>query len=135
MPRCLWIATCCTALLVITACKDEQTKVAEAAAKSIASAKLLGPEDLQILSMDSTVALEVIGDSVHVFLPNSVIHVPATHIQNVKYADNRLRFDIDGIGVKMFEVGDGREGAIFNQTDALRFVTIVLRRQMEMERR
>lgn len=85
--------------------------------------------------MDSTVALEVIGDSVHVFLPNSVIHVPATHIQNVKYADNRLRFDIDGIGVKMFEVGDGREGAIFNQTDALRFVTIVLRRQMEMERR
>ncbi|WP_337171664.1 hypothetical protein [Gemmatimonas aurantiaca] len=125
----------CVALLLLTACKDEQTKVAEAAAKSIASARMLGPDDLQVLSMDRTVGLEVVGDSVHVFLPNSVIHVPATHIQNVKYADNRLRFDIEGIGMKVFEVGDGREGAVFNQADALRFVTVVLRRQMEMETR
>ena len=123
------------ALLLLTACKDEQTRLAEVAAKSVASTRILGPEDVQILSMDRTVGLEVIGDSAHVYLANSVINVPATHIQNVKYADNRLRFDIDGIGMKVFEVGDGREGAVFNQTDALRFVTAVLRRQMEMETR
>ncbi len=120
------------ALLLATACKDEQSRAAEVAAKRAASARLLGPDDVQIMSMDGTVGLEVVGDSVHVFLPNSVVHVPATHIQNVKYADSRLRFDIDGIGVKIFEVGDGREGAVFTQLDALRFVGAIVKRQAEM---
>ncbi|BAH40865.1 hypothetical protein GAU_3823 [Gemmatimonas aurantiaca T-27] len=87
------------------------------------------------MSMDGTVGLEVVGDSVHVFLPNSVVSVPATHIQNVKYADSRLRFDIDGIGMKIFEVGDGREGAVFTQLDALRFVGAIVQKQAEMAER
>lgn len=123
------------ALLLTAACKDEQTRAAEAAAKSVASARILGPEDVQMMSMDGTVGLEVVGDSVHVYLPNSVVSVPATHIQNVKYADERLRFDIDGIGVKIFEVGDGREGAVFTQVDALRFVGAIVKKQAEMASR
>lgn len=123
------------ALLLTAACKDEQTRAAEAAAKSVASARILGPEDVQMMSMDGTVGLEIVGDSVHVYLPNSVVSVPATHIQNVKYADERLRFDIDGIGVKIFEVGDGREGAVFTQVDALRFVGAIVKKQAEMASR
>lgn len=125
----------CMALLLTAACKDEQTRAAEAAAKSVASARILGPEDVQMMSMDGTVGLEIVGDSVHVYLPNSVVSVPATHIQNVKYADERLRFDIDGIGVKIFEVGDGREGAVFTQVDALRFVGAIVKKQAEMASR
>ena len=122
----------CLALLLTVACKDEQTRAAEAAAKTVAAARLLGPNDLQIISMDGTVGLEVVGDSVHVYLPNSVMSVPATHIQNVKYADSRLRFDIDGIGMRIFEVGDGSEGAAFTQADALLFVGAVAQKQAEM---
>lgn len=122
-------------LLLGMGCKDDQTRVAEAAARRIKSATLLGPGDVQMVSMDGTIGLEVIGDSVHVFMPNSVIRVPATRIQNVKFADNRLRFDVDGIGVRVFDVGDGTEGAVFNQADALQFVTAVVSRQAEMESR
>jgi len=97
--------------------------------------RVLGPNDLQILSLDRTTGLEVIRDSVHVFLANSTISVPATHIENVRYADNRLRFDIRGLGTKIFEVGDGTEGAVFRQADALQFVAFVVQRQNEIESR
>lgn len=132
-PRAIPVALLCAALFA-SGCKDEGARIADAAARSVASTRILGPEDLQILSVDRSVGLEVIGDSVHVFMPNSIIAVPATHIQNVKYADNRLRFDIDGVGVRVFEVGDGTEGAIFRPDDALMFVTTVLKRQMAMEK-
>jgi hypothetical protein len=123
------------ALAVGTACKDEQTRVAEAAARQVASGRVLGPTDLQLMSLDRTVALEVIGDSVHVYMANSSVSVPATYIENLRYADGRLRFDIRGIGVKMFEVGDGREGAVFTQVDAVNFVSTVLERQNAIENR
>ena len=84
---------------------------------------------------DPQLARQVIGDSVHVFLANSTISVPATHIENVRYADNRLRFDIRGLGTKIFEVGDGTEGAVFRQADALQFVAFVVQRQNEIESR
>ena len=60
--------------------------------------------------------------------------MPVTHIENVKYADNRLRFDIKGFGLKVFEVGDGTEGAVFNQMDALQFVQTVVSRQNALEK-
>jgi hypothetical protein len=122
-------------LVGLTACKSQQDRVAEAAAKVARKTRTLGPGDLQILSLDRTVAIEVLGDSVHVFMANSLVSVPATDIENVRYADNRLRFDIRGIGVKMFEVGDGREGAVFTQSDALQFVSTVVQRQSEIESR
>jgi hypothetical protein len=122
-------------LAVLTACQNEQDKVVKAAAEMAARTRVLGPNDLQILSLDRTTALEVIGDSVHVFLANSTISVPATHIENVRYADNRLRFDIKGLGTKIFEVGDGTEGAVFRQADALQFVAVVVQRQNEIETR
>lgn len=125
----------CCASLVLSACKDEQTKVAEAAAAAVRETRVIGPNDLQLVSLDRTVALEVVGDSVHVFMANSQISVPATYIENVKYAEGRLRFDIKGIGMKMFEVGDGREGAVFTQVDALRFVSVILDRQSQIEAR
>jgi hypothetical protein len=53
----------------------------------------------------------------------------------VKYTDNRLRFDIKGIGMKVFEVGDGTDGAVFTQGDALKFVATVISRQNAMENR
>jgi hypothetical protein len=125
---------CCAALL-LQGCKDEQTKLAEAAAAKIRETRVLGPNDLQLVSLDRTMALEVVGDSVHVFTVNSSISVPATFIENLKYADGRLRFDIKGIGMKMFEVGDGREGAVFTQADAVRFVAVIVDRQSQIEAR
>jgi len=100
---------CCAALL-LQGCKDEQTKLAEAAAAKIRETRVLGPNDLQL-------------------------GVPATFIENLKYADGRLRFDIKGIGMKMFEVGDGREGAVFTQADAVRFVAVIVDRQSQIEAR
>lgn len=133
--RALLSAATAFALLSLAACKDEQTKVAEAAAKVANQTRVLGPGDRQFLSLDRTVALEVAGDSVHVLMANSLISVPATYIENLKYAGGRLRFDVKGLGTKIFEVGDGREGAVFTQADALQFVALVMQRQTEIESR
>lgn len=122
-------------LLLLGACKDDETRVAEAAAEVVKKARMLGPDDRQFTSLDRTVALEVVGDSVHVLMANSLISVPATHIENLKYSDGRLRFDIKGLGTKIFEVGDGREGAVFTQGDALQFVAVVMQRQNDLEKR
>jgi ABC-type Fe3+-hydroxamate transport system substrate-binding protein len=122
------------ATLLLAGCaQDAESKVAEAAAKVARETRTLGPDDLQMVSLDRTVAIEVVGDSVHVFMANSTISVPVTYVENVKYADGRLRFDIKGFGMKMFEVGDGREGAVFTQVDALQFVAVVISRQNKME--
>lgn len=128
------LVLCCAALM-LQGCKDEQTKVAEAAVAKLRETRVIGPNDLQLVSLDRTMALEIVGDSVHVFMVNSTISVPATFIENVKYTDGRLRFDIKGIGMKMFEVGDGREGAVFTQADALQFVSVILDRQSQIEAR
>jgi hypothetical protein len=57
-----------------------------------------------------------------------------TYIENVKFADNRLRFDIKGFGMKVFEVGDGTEGARFSTEDAIAFVQTVVSRQNALEK-
>lgn len=129
------IVTWCALFVSVAACqRSDEARVAEAAAKRIANTRVLGPNDLQIMSMDRTVGLEVIGDSVHVYMDNSIVSVPATHIDNVRYAEGRLRFDVRGIGMKMFDVGDGTEGATFRAPDAIAFVTTVLDRQNEIDR-
>jgi hypothetical protein len=141
MPRVrsVSIAVPVLTVLLLTACGQDsrastnEARVAEAAAKIARATRTLGPGDLQMVSLDRTVAIEVVGDSAHVFMANSQISVPVTYIENVKYADNRLRFDIRGIGMKMFEVGDGTEGAVFTQIDALQFVQTVLSRQNRLE--
>jgi hypothetical protein len=141
MPRVrsVSIAVPVLTVLLLTACGQDsrastnEARVAEAAAKIARATRSLGPGDLQMVSLDRTVAIEVVGDSAHVFMANSQISVPVTYIENVKYADNRLRFDIRGIGMKMFEVGDGTEGAVFTQIDALQFVQTVLSRQNRLE--
>ena len=83
-------------LTAFSACKDEQTKVAEAAARIAERTQVLAPDDVQIVSTDGRTALEI-------------------------------------IGMKMFEVGDGKEGATFRQADALQFVAVVLDRQNQIE--
>jgi hypothetical protein len=123
------------ALVATTACEDDQTRIARAAAKQAAATPVLGPDDLQITSADRTVILEVIGDSVHVIMTNSSIGVPATYIENVRYADGRLRFDIKGFGMRVFDVGDGADGAIFSSQEALAFVATVLQRQNDIDAR
>ena len=115
--------------------KASEAKVAEAAAKIARATRSLGPGDLQMMSLDRTVAIEVVGDSAHIFMANSTISVPVTYIENVKFADNRLRFDIKGFGMKVFEVGDGTEGAVFSTVDALAFVQTVVSRQNALEKR
>ncbi|MCA0375713.1 MAG: hypothetical protein LCH84_08600 [Gemmatimonadetes bacterium] len=122
-------------VLLTAACENEQSRIARAAAQAVARTPVLGPNDVQIVSSDETVALEVIGDSVHVAMANSSIWVPATHIENARYADGRLRFDIRGFGMRMFDVGDGTEGAMFRPQDALAFVAAVLAKQNELEAR
>jgi hypothetical protein len=129
--RVLLVATLCA----LVACESDDARLAKAAAADAASAKVIGPNDVQIMSADRTVALEVVGDSVNVYLQNTVVSVPATYIENIKYLDNRLRFDIKGIGVKIFDVGDGREGAVFRPQDALLFVSTVMERQNAIEHR
>ena len=121
-------------LLGVGGCATPQDRVAEAAATRVARMRLIGPNDLQITSTDRTVALEVLGDSVFVYMDNSLIAVPATDVENVRYASGRLSFDIRGIGLKMFDVGDGTSGAAFQPTDAIRFVALVLDRQNRLER-
>lgn len=129
-----------SAAVVLLACGQEgqskasEAKVAEAAAKIARSTRTLGPGDLQMMSLDRTVAIEVAGDSAHIFMANSTISVPVTYIENVKFADNRLRFDIKGFGMKVFEVGDGTEGAVFSTVDALAFVQTVVSRQNALEK-
>ena len=119
-----------TLLLLTTigclACGEKPAKVAQA--------QTLGPEDIQLLSSDKSFALELIGDSVHVYMPGSRVSVPSTYIENMKYADGRLRFDIRGLGVRIFEVGDGTEqGAALSQQEALLFMAGVTRNQAKQE--
>ena len=100
----------------------------------VAGAQTLGPEDMQFVSSDKSFALELIGDSVHVFMPGSRVSVPSTYIENLKYSDGRLRFDIRGLGVRIFEVGDGSEqGAALSQQEALLFMAGVTRNQAKLE--
>lgn len=133
-PSIVSVALSLCAAFAFAGCQqDAESKTAVAAAKVARDTRTLGPDDLQLMSLDRTVAIEIAGDSVHVLMANSTISVPATYIENVKYADNRLRFDIKGFGMKMFEVGDGREGAVFSTVDALRFVSAVLSRQNRLE--
>ncbi len=100
----------------------------------VAGAQTLGPEDMQFVSSDKSFALELIGDSVHVFMPGSRVSVPSTYIENLKYSDGRLRFDIRGLGVRIFEVGDGTEqGAALSQQEALLFMAGVTRNQAKLE--
>ena len=119
-----------TLLLLTTigclACGEKPAKVAQA--------QTLGPEDMQLVSSDNSFALELIGDSVHVYMPGSRVSVPSTYIENMKYADGRLRFDIRGLGVRIFEVGDGTEqGAALSQQEALLFMAGVTRNQAKQE--
>ena len=103
-------------------------------AAPVAGAQTLGPEDMQLISTDKSFALELIGDSVHVYMPGSRVSVPSTYIENLKYNDGRLRFDIRGLGVRIFEVGDGTEqGAALSQQDALMFIASVTRNQAKQE--
>lgn len=100
----------------------------------VAGAQTLGPEDIQLISTDKSFALELIGDSVHVYMPGSRVSVPSTYIENLKYSDGRLRFDIRGLGVRIFEVGDGTEqGAALSQQEALLFIAGVTRNQAKQE--
>ena len=106
------------------ACGEKPAKVAQA----------LGPEDIQLVASDKSFALELIGDSVHVYMPGSRVSVPSPYIENMKYADGRLRFDIRGLGVRIFEVGDGTEqGAAISQQEALLFISGVTRNQAKQE--
>jgi hypothetical protein len=123
-----------TAVMLLTACESEQDKVARAAAARASAVRLLGPNDLQIVSGDKSLILEIVGDSVHVVTRGSSIDVPATYIENVKYSDGRLRFDVKGVGLQIFDVGDGQGGAAFSAQDALLFVGTVLDRQNALER-
>ena len=118
-------------LLLVTAigclaCSEKPAKVAQA--------QTLGPEDIQLVSSDKSFALELIGDSVHVYMPGSRVSVPSTYIENMKYGDGRLRFDIRGLGVRIFDVGDGTEqGAALGQQEALLFIAGVTRNQAKQE--
>jgi hypothetical protein len=119
-----------TLLLLTTigclACTEKPAKVA--------GSQTLGPEDIQMVSSDKSFALELIGDSVHVYMPGSRVSVPSTYIENLKYSDGRLRFDIRGLGVRIFEVGDGSEqGAALSQQEALLFMAGVTRNQAKQE--
>jgi hypothetical protein len=108
------------------ACGEKPAKVAQP--------QTLGPEDMQLVSSDKSFALELIGDSVHVYMPGSRVSVPSTYIENMKYADGRLRFDIRGLGVRIFDVGDGTEqGAAISQREALVFISGVTRNQAKQE--
>ena len=103
-------------------------------AAPVAKSQTLGPEDIQLVSADKSFALELIGDSVHVYMPGSRVSVPSTYIENMKYAEGRLRFDIRGLGVRIFEVGDGTEqGAAISQQEALMFMSGVTRNQAKQE--
>ena len=103
-------------------------------AAPVASTQTLGPEDMQLVSADKSFALELIGDSVHVYMPGSRVSVPSTYIENMKYADGRLRFDIRGLGVRIFDVGDGTEqGAAISQREALLFMSGVTRNQAKQK--
>lgn len=119
----------------VAACESNpQDGVARAAAKQAADTRLLGPDDLQLVSGDGTIAIEVIGDTVHLMTPNSKVSVPATYLENVKYAEGRLRFDVKGLGAQIFDVGNGATGAAFEPVEALAFVAVVLDRQNKLEK-
>ncbi|MDQ8168233.1 MAG: hypothetical protein P3B76_13240 [Gemmatimonadota bacterium] len=114
-----------TALAALAACEK---------AAPVAQPQQLGPEDVQVMSQDREFALELIGDSVHVYMPGSRVSVPSTSIENLRYADGRLRFDIKGLGVRIFDVGDGSEqGAAISQVEALMFIANVTRNQAKLQ--
>lgn len=134
MSRVLLLAACAAVLL--SACdRNPQDQIARAAAKQAASTRLLGPNDLQMVSGDGAIAIEVIGDTVHMVTPNSKVSVPATSLENVKYANGQLSFDIKGVGAQLFNVGNGATGAVFTPDEVLAFVSIVLDRQNSLEKK
>ncbi|MBY0491738.1 MAG: hypothetical protein K2R93_18005 [Gemmatimonadaceae bacterium] len=114
---------------------DPQDAAVQAAAKQVAQTRLLGPDDLQMVSADGTIAIEVIGDTVHMMTPNSKVSVPATYLENVKFADGRLSFAVKGVGAQMFDVGNGATGAVFRPDEVLAFVSVVLDRQNSLEKK
>jgi len=107
----------------------------QAAAKQAAQTRLLGPNDLQMVSADGTIAIEVIGDTVHMMTPNSKVSVPATYLENVKFADGRLSFAVKGVGAQMFDVGNGATGAVFRPDEVLAFVAVVVDRQNAIDKK
>lgn len=126
-----------TALCAAVACakSDPQDAAVQAAAKSAAQTKLLGPNDLQMVSADGTIAIEVIGDTVYMMTPNSKVSVPATYLENVKFEKERLSFSVRGVGAQMFDVGNGATGAVFRPDEVLAFVAVVLDRQNALEKK
>lgn len=123
-----------SAALFLTACESPQDQAVRAAAQQAAKTRLLGPDDVQLVSPDGSIAIEVIGDTVHMLTPNSRVSVPATKLQNVKYANGQLSFDIEGVGAQMFDVGNGASGIAFRPDEALAFVATILDRQNHIER-
>jgi|APMI01.1.fsa_nt_gi hypothetical protein len=123
-----------SAAVLLTACETPQDQAVRAAAKQVAATRLLGPDDLQLVSPDGSIAIEVIGDTVHMMTPNAKVTVPATKLENVKYANGQLTFDIAGVGAQMFDVGNGAKGVAFTSEEALAFVATILDRQNHLER-
>ena len=117
------------------ATSDPQDAAVQAAAKQAAQTRLLGPNDLQMVSADGTIAIEVIGDTVHMMTPNSKVSVPATYLENVKFADGRLSFAVKGVGAQMFDVGNGATGAVFRPDEVLAFVAVVVDRQNAIDKK
>ena len=127
------VATLCA--LAACAKSDPQDAAVQAAARQAAQTRLLGPNDLQMVSADGTIAIEVIGDTVHMMTPNSKVSVPATYLEDVKFANERLSFSVKGVGAQMFDVGNGATGAVFQPDEVLAFVAVVLDRQNALEKK
>lgn len=60
-----------------------------------------------------------------------VIRVPVEDVQNLRYENGKLRFDVKGGGVKMNTTDKNGGNAEFNEDDARRFIEAVERRQRE----
>lgn len=62
-----------------------------------------------------------------------VIRVPVNDVQNLRYENGKLRFDVRGGGVKVNTTGTNGGNAEFSEADARRFIEAVERRQRKQD--
>jgi hypothetical protein len=130
-------------LLAAVACgNDSRQNVNVAVGSTPSKERPLGAGDVRITSTDSSMRdkgaiSDAIAKSVSSVVNSAMgfmIAIPASDVENLRYADGHLRFDVKGGKANVDMDGDSRNKATFTAEDARRFIDAVHARQGPLNR-